>query len=130
MRFEFNDIAITGLAVERTRQSDRAPGLRHMFLALSSTPSAEWEQIFEAERRFPRHTMWREAWCEGAAIVVDCVPEEIERYHLNDLREDVANTNAKYREYLAKVAVHQRRQQTEADEESKRLEGLRDRLKF
>ena len=37
--------------------------------------------------------MWREDWIEGNFIVVDCVPEEIEQYHLRDLKEDVAKTN-------------------------------------
>lgn len=33
-------------------------------------------------------------------IVVDCVPEEIEQFSLEDLKIDVNNTNQEYREYL------------------------------
>jgi hypothetical protein len=127
---EFKDITITGLATERTRQSDRAEGLRHMFLKLSVQPAAEWAQIFKAERQFPRHNTWRKAWIEGDSIVVDCVPEELETHHLKDLQVDLANTNLKYRDYLAKVEAQDRREQEAQAKENERLEDLKGRLKF
>ena len=126
----FEDLTITGLDISRIRQSDKAPGLRHMFLSLSATPSSAWADIFSAERRFPRHTMWRKAWVEGAAIVVDCVPEEIETHHLSDLSEDVKNTNQKYREYLARVDAQSRRREAALAEERTRLENLKNRMAF
>ena len=126
----FDDVLITGLAVERTQQSSTAPGLRYMHLTLSARPTAEWGEMFIAERRFPRHSMWREAWVEGDAIVVDCVPEEIEQYHLRDLKEDVANTNQTYRGYLRRVEEAQQREQSERDVEASRLEDLKGRLQF
>lgn len=127
---EFADIRIVDLDAGLTGQSDRAPGLRHMFLKLSQAPSPEWVQIFRNERAFPRHTMWRHAWIEGSHIVIDCVPEEIEKYHLSDLKQDVENSNSKYREYLREV--HQREtQQKQAEEaEKRRLDELRGKLDF
>jgi hypothetical protein len=126
----FEDIAIVGLDVMRTRQSDKAPGLRHMFLSLSARPSSAWAEMFTAERRFPRHTMWRKAWVEGSAIVVDCVPEEIESHHLGDLRQDVTNTNRKYRDYLTRVHAQDARHEAAEAQERDRLASLRDRLSF
>lgn len=126
----FEDIRITGLDLSRTRQSDRAPGLRHMFLSLSARPASEWSEIFAAERRFPRHTMWRKAWVEGGAIVVDCVPEEIETHHLCDVREDVAETNKKYRDWLNRVEDQARSEEARASAERDRLAALKERLHF
>jgi hypothetical protein len=126
----FTDIKITGLEVDATQASDRAPGLRHMYLRLSASPPAEWQQLFDNERQFPRHTMWREAWIEGNFIVVDCVPEEIEQYHLRDLKEDVAKTNQKYRDYLAGVAQAHQQHEAAQQKERSRIEGLKNRLKF
>lgn len=100
MSVNFQDIRITGLDSKATQQSPTAPGLRLMYLTLSGTPPHMWTQIFDAERQFPRHSMWRTAEVEGDNIVVDCVPEELEQYHLRDLKEDVRNTNEKYRGYL------------------------------
>jgi len=126
----FTDIAIIGLDVDATKPSQAASGLRHMYLQLSVEPPSEWQQLFDQERRFPRHSMWREAWVEGRHIVVDCVPEEIERYHLRDLNEDVAKANEKYRDYLGKVARAQQQQQQAEQKEKSRLDGLKSRLKF
>jgi hypothetical protein len=124
------EIKIIDLDVSLTRQSDKAEGLRHMFLKLSETPPSGWVEIFNGERSFPRHSMWRKAWIEDQCIVVDCVPEELERYHLIDLKEDVANANAKYRDYVSRVK-RQEEQQSQAEEaEKRRLDELRDKLDF
>lgn len=126
----FDEIRITGLDVGATQPSQRASGLRHMHLRLSAQPSSEWRQLFDNERQFPRHSMWRAAWIESSFIVVDCVPEEIEQHHLRDLKEDVANTNKKYREYLARVALAQKQQEETEQKEKSRLDELKNRLNF
>jgi len=100
---EFEGIRIVDIDAERVQPSNRAPGLRHIYLKLSHTPPTEWVRIFKDERSYPRHSMWRHAWIEGAYIVIDCVPEEIENYHLRDLRQDVATANTKYATYLQRV---------------------------
>ena len=65
-----------------------------------------------------------------AGILVDCVPEEIEQYHLRDLKEDVAKTNQNYRDYLARVARAQKQQEGAEQKEKSRLEDLKSRLEF
>jgi hypothetical protein len=127
---EFNDIKITGLDADLTRPSDRGSAMRQMHLTLNETPTSEWVQCFEANRRYPRHSAWRHAWISGSHIVIDCVPEEIEKDHLKDLKEDVANSNRDYRAYLIKVAAKERMEQERAATEKKRLDGLGGRLNF
>lgn len=126
---EFQDIRITGLDIAATEQSSTAPGLRYMHLTLSTRAPAVWCEIFENERKFPRHSHWRHAWALDKNIIVDCVPEEMEE-HLRDLKVDVANTNSKYRDHLnrekAKLIVEKKAAQDERD----RLEGIKDRLSF
>lgn len=130
MTSNFTDIQITGLNVDKTQPSHKASGLRHMYLGLSSSPPAEWVQLFDQERSFPRHTMWRHAWVEGSYIVVDCVPEEIEQCHLRDLRKNVKNSNEKYIEFLARSEVQKKAEEDEKQIEKTRLEQLASRLKF
>ena len=84
----FENIRIIDLDLARSENPNGAKSLYNMYLKLSSSPPLEWVQIFEAERRFPRHTMWRRAWIEGKYIVIHCVPEELEQYHFHDLSED------------------------------------------
>jgi hypothetical protein len=130
MNATFEDISITGLATERTRASRNGSGLRHIFLTLSAKPPAAWVELLKAERQFPRHTMWREVWVEGDAIVIDCAPEEIEKYHLRDLKEGVASTNKKYRDYTARIEAQQHREHERKAKEREGLEDLRKRLQF
>jgi hypothetical protein len=129
MNTEFSDIRIAGLSVERTQPSTPGTDLRHMYLALSSFPPAEWSQFFADERRFARHSMRRRAWVEGAHIVVDCVPEQIER-HLGDLKVDVANANRRYRDLVKEQRAIDAQQVKDEQAEMERLNALKAKLRF
>lgn len=124
------DIRIVKLAVEKTRQSQTAPGLRLMYLELSESPPHPWTLLFDQERAFPRHSMWRDARIEGRYIVVDCVPEELEKYHLQDLKQDVLNSNQKYVQWQAKAAAQAAQRAQKEVQERQRLAELGSRLKF
>lgn len=65
-----------------------------------------WEALFEQERRWARHSLWREARAEGKFIIVECPLSEIEM-HKADLDEDVANTNVAYRKHLGAAVVQE-----------------------
>jgi hypothetical protein len=127
---EFEDIKIVGLDTALTTESHRGSAMRNIHLRLSASPPGEWIQIFDGERSFPRHSMWRAAEVNVNHIVVDCVTEEIEQYHLRDLKEDVANANKKYRHFLTQVAQQQQQQQKAQTAEREQLEQLRERLDF
>jgi hypothetical protein len=127
---DFVDLRILDLDLERSYKPEESKLLYNMYLKLSARPSEDWIQIFNAERRFPRHTKWRDARVEKDFIVILCVPEELEKVHLNDLKEDVLNANTKYRQYLferAQMEIKEKdREKTEAD----KLQNLRKRLDF
>lgn len=108
--------------------------MRDMYLELSQTPPSGWSGFFDQERSFPRHSMWRRAWIEGKHIVIDCVPEELERYHLSDLKEDVSNANLKYDQAAEREIQRSKREEElekkKADNEKERLDNLKGRLDF
>jgi hypothetical protein len=74
--------------------------------------------------------VWRRAWVEGSFIVVHCPLDELQRFHLADLKEDVAETNKKYREILEQARRRQARAQQLAEEEQRRKERALDSLDF
>jgi hypothetical protein len=117
----FEDIHITTVDKVHSYRPDPDTSLYNVYLKLSAVPPAEWTEIFDAERQFPRHNMWRRAWIESDYIVINCVPDEMKRYHLNDLKEDVTNSNAKYREYLLRVERQRVRDAQDADREQRML---------
>lgn len=125
---EFVDVQIVGVDKSRTYNPDPQKALFNIYLTLSSYPPQEWVAIFDAERRFPRHTMWRKAWVEGNSVVVYCVPEEIKKYHLHDLKEDVAISNQKYREHLQRIEARKAQELQRQDAQRKLLDDSLDDL--
>jgi hypothetical protein len=126
----FEDIRIIDLDESRTHNPNPEKLLFHMYLRLSARPPVEWREIFTAERRFPRHTMWRHAWIEDEYVVVHCVPDELGRYHLDDLKQDVQRANEKFREYLTGEAQREARSAQRQRSEQDEIRDLRNRLKF
>lgn len=121
----FEDIRIIGIDKNRAYRPDPEKLLYHVYFELSAHPPQEWVQVFDAERQFPRHTMWRHAWIEGNYAVVHCVPEEVKKYHLQDIKQDITNSNAKYREYLKRASAERVR---EAQRHKKMEDDLDDAL--
>src|SRR6516162_8714825 len=100
MNAKFEPIRITNLLSEQTRQSPTASGLRLICWELSASPTREWIQLFDNQRRIPRGRNMlggREAKVQGRQIVVDCTPDEIEQQH-EYLRHDVAMANTDYKQ--------------------------------
>ncbi len=127
---EFVDIKIVDMDVERIYQPDENSSLKNYYFRLSCLPPYDWEQIFLAIRRFPRHSMWRRAWIEGSYVVVYCMFDEIEKYHFKDITQDVEEANTKYRFYLSEKAKQEIEELTAELEEKKELEDLRKRIGF
>jgi hypothetical protein len=130
MKQPFEEIRITDLDVDLTQQSDEATGFLRLYLKLSGEPSPEWVKIFEQERRFPPHRTWRNAWVIGRHIVVECVPEELEQFQLNHLKEDVTNANRKFSEWATRNNEETLRHLQKQVVARERLEKLRSKLRF
>lgn len=124
----FTDVRIVGVDKQRTRKPDPSLDLYDVHLQLSSRPPADWGRVFEAQRSFPRHTMWRRAWVDGSYIVVNCGLDELQRYHIPDLKTDVAAANDKYRELLRQAQAQQTQTERKAEEERRRKDEALDAL--
>lgn len=74
--------------------------------------------------------MWRRARIEGSFMVVHCPLEELQRYHLADLKEDVAEANKKYRALLEEARKRHARAKELVDEEQRRTQQALDSLDF
>jgi hypothetical protein len=130
MEKSFQDIRITGLDTHKSHDLPSQDGTQRLYLTLSAVPSTTWREIFDRESSMPRHHIRREASIEGAFIVIICTPEQLEKHHFAFLKEDVKNANEKFR-----LSVVQQEEQSARfchikEEQKKRLEEVRDRLKF
>ncbi|EOQ90720.1 TIR domain protein [Leptospira yanagawae serovar Saopaulo str. Sao Paulo = ATCC 700523] len=118
----FNDITIVGADKQRTQISRPGTKLYNVYLELSEQPSRKWIELFNSERDFPRHSMWRNARINDKYIIIECPLNELEQYHLRDLKEDVMKSNSKYRGILfqemqsaARLAQEIKKQKEEKD---------------
>lgn len=125
---KFQDIQLMGINKAKSYKPDEQKMLYNIYFDLNNRPPQEWADIFEAERRFPRHSMWRKAWIEDKYVIVYCVPDEVKRFHLNDIKQDVVNANIKYRQYLFDETIKKQKkriaEQKEKEEFDKSLGGL------
>jgi hypothetical protein len=127
---QHQELRVVGVVKERTRQDRQYSGLQDYFLQLSGRPPPGWEHHFLEARKFPRHSMWRDAWVEGDCVVIKCALDELGRYHLDDLKQDVATANANLAR--ANVVAEQRRQREleRIEKERKARDSALDSLKF
>ncbi len=123
-------LRIVGIVKEKTQQDRQYSGLQHYYFQLSSNPSLGWKQHFDNSRKFPRHSMWRDAWVSGDCVVVKCALDELERYHLRDLKEDVETANQSLAQELANKEARRRYEQEQAVEAEAERNAALDKLKF
>jgi len=123
-------VKIIGINKGRTNKPDPRMDLHDVYFELSSSPSSGWKRLFEQRRSFPRHSMWRRAWISGSYIVCNCVLNEIERYHLIDLKEDVEFCNVEYARQLLNQKVREEMAAKRAQEEEEKKNNALDKLKF
>jgi hypothetical protein len=96
------------------------------FLVLPPT----WRDIFGREHQTPRSAIWREAIIDGMFMVITCTPEELAQDHLAFLKEDVKNTNEKYRRSIVEQEEWSVRVRQSEEARKRRLEEVRERLQF
>lgn len=122
------EIKIVGILKDRTRQDPEYSGLQNYYFQLSQRPSSDWVYFFNESRKFPRHTMWRQAWIEGDCIVIKCAVDELQRYHLRDLKQDVADATMKLANAIAqrdaRAKIEAERKEAEKVARNKFLDDL------
>ena len=124
------ELRIIGVIKDRTRQDSQFAGLQDYYFQLSNQPPLNWRNYFDKARSFPRHSMWRRAWIEGDCVVIKCVLEEIEQYHLRDLKQDVATANAELSAAIVMKSEQDRQKREMADKKKKERDGKLDNLSF
>ena len=124
---DFEAIVLLDVDRGKTCQPDPGKALYNVYFRLSGYPPSGWLELFEAERQVPRHAMWRRAWVEDRYIVVCCVPEEVRKCHLRDIKQDVQACNEKYRQHLQREAMHRaREEETRIEKDSALASALED----
>lgn len=127
---EFEDIRIVGMDDESSSKRDPHLALFDIVLDLSGGAPPEWAQYFNARWDQHFYMMKREASVSGSRLTICCVPDELEKSHLPELKKVIDETNQKYKQYLeSKRAAQQHADQIEQEKRDK-LRDLKNNLKF
>jgi hypothetical protein len=110
MADDFIHIKMTGLDDSASCSVERGSAIFRMVINLSAPAPAEWAQYFNHAWKNHFYMMKRRAEASGSVLNVECVPDELEKDHVPELKKVIDETNRAYANYHA-----QRQQQIAAD---------------
>ena len=130
----FQDIKIVGLDDEASKPHhglgrDRR-GLSDIELILSDSAPYEWAEYFNEVWKHKIYMVKRRASVSGDRLTITCVPEELEKDHLPELKKLIDETNQKYKEYSAKQQAEEEWRKQVEDGEKEKLRNLKNSIKF
>jgi hypothetical protein len=107
-RLPFQDLRITKLCKDRCRFIEN-PTVR-ICLQLSAPPPLGWSYLFSCAWRATAYPLKRRAGLEDDMLWIECAPEEVAQYHLEELEKAVSQTNANFRFNVEQRAAAEQRQ--------------------
>ncbi|MGM8850120.1 hypothetical protein ACS8E6_06365 [Salinicola halophyticus] len=129
MTVEFEDIKITGIDTTASGGGDGRSALVDVVLTLSKSPPADWTLYFNSRWEQHIYMMKRRARVSGGRLTIHCVPDELEKDHLPELRKIANETNQRYKTHLAQKERDDWREQERADAQKAEIDKLNN-IKF
>ncbi len=126
----FEDIRIVAFDDKATRRGDPNLALMHLVLKLSAAAPHEWAHYFNESWRSHIYMMKRNAHVSGAQLEIYCVPEELEKNHIPELKKVISQTNEAYRHYLVRAQNEAEARAAKESAERARLSDIKSKLKF
>ena len=99
----FHDLRIIGLDTERSHAT--AGAMARIYLQLSEPSPLGWSYMFTTVWQAAADPLKCPAGVEGNSIWIDCLPEDFETRHHEQIESAVAQTNAKYRDAVCQQAL-------------------------
>jgi hypothetical protein len=125
----FSDLRITGMDPKGATAVESS-ALMNVPLTLSGRPPYEWSTIFDQLWKGHISMSKRRAQVVGGAVMVTCVPEELEGQLMDDLKTIILDTNKAFSRHLAGEERKQAATKAAQSQQAQKLNDLKDRLKF
>lgn len=94
------DVRILGIARKDVRNE---PNHWVVPFLLSPSPDKDWARLFEVSYNRTRSTMYRRASVAGDRIVLQAPAEEVNQYHLPQIKKAVDEMNRDYRAFIQRA---------------------------
>ena len=123
----WEDITIVDLDLKRSERIETDKDMFRVYFKLSAEAPPVWEALFEKERRYQNHTLFRTAKTSGEHIILECPLNEID-IHYDDLVKNAARTNEAYRKQMGIVPPMETEEEQAATDDRGLLEAARRQL--
>jgi hypothetical protein len=130
MAGDLTEIRMTGLDDKACRAVERGSALMRMVITLSDSAPSEWAEYFEHAWQNHIYMMKRRAYVSGSTLQIDCVPDELEKDHIPELKKVIEQTNRAYAAYHAKREQKRAAEAARQAEEAEKLGNLKKSIKF
>jgi hypothetical protein len=126
----FDDVSIVDLDLKKTIWSRVHDSMRVMYLKLDrAPPDNRWIQLFQEERQSRIGVRRRGLWIEDDYISFDCLANEVETFHLPDIKLSINYANREYRKHLERLNERRKEQLAIEQAEAQALAELRTRVR-
>lgn len=129
MTAEFEGIRITSVDADLSGGSDGNSALVDVVLTLSQSAPSDWTTYFNGRWEQHIYMMKRRARVSGSRLTIHCVPDELEKDHLPQLKKIVDETNQRYTEYLIQKERDAQRERERTEAQKAELDKLKN-IKF
>lgn len=130
MAKEFVPIKIISLNDSASKRIESGSAIVRIVLELSESAPSEWANFFNVSWKQHIYMMKRRAEVHGRQLIIECVPEELQKDHMPELKKVINDTNEAYGRYQTQIA---KTQQAEADakaSDAAKLAELKKKIKF
>ena len=104
--------------------------LVRLVLKLSQSAPEPWSTYFNQAWQQHIYMMKRRARVYGDSLEIVCMPEELEKDHVPELKKVIAETNEAYKKYAAQRERARQVEEEQAKRQTQQLSELKKRLKF
>ena len=130
MTTTFTDIKIIGMDDATSRPRDPNSAIVNVAFQLSAAAPSEWANYFNQTWQQHIYMMKRRARVFGRTLEIECVPSEIEKDHLPELKKIIAETNQAYGKYADTQARQREAEAARNAATAQELKDVKNRLKF
>lgn len=130
MSATFEDIEITGIDDKASSRPDSRMALFDIVLTLSKSAPYEWSEYFDALWQRHIYMMKRSASVSGNRLTIHCVPDELEQYHLPELKRVIAEVNQEYGRFFHSQLEQRQQEQRQKNEDGEAIQNLKKNFKL
>lgn len=126
----FKDIKIVELDENASHTREHNSRMVNIILILSESAPDAWARHFNNQWQQHFYMMKRDASVSGKRLEIYCLPEELQQYHIPELKSVISKTNLAYRSLVEQAQRDAAERNAAAARQRDELVDLKSKIKF